>query len=244
MAEQKIYKAIVGVMRDIGAIGKDQTNTFDKYKFRGIDDVYNALQPALVKNGVFSAPNLLELNQEDRVSRKGDSMIYTSVKVEYTFFADDGSYIKVVVPGEAADRSDKSINKAMSAAYKYACFQTFCIPTEEMKDADAESPEVGKKAEGTVKPKKNAPVQSKDDMNKPITKEQIAEIEAECKRIGDSIASMEQRNGRKITSLTRIQAEATLRVLRGRPSAAPVDMSVAENSELPWEDAQVSLNEL
>ena len=39
------------------------------------------------------------------------------------------------------DRSDKSTNKAMSAAFKYACFQTFCIPTEEMRDADAESPQ-------------------------------------------------------------------------------------------------------
>ena len=34
------------------------------------------------------------------------------------------------------------VNKAMSVAYKYACFQVFCIPTEEMHDPDAECHEV------------------------------------------------------------------------------------------------------
>ena len=37
------------------------------------------------------------------------------------------------------DSGDKATNKAMAIAFKYACFQVFCIPTEEMKDPDAES---------------------------------------------------------------------------------------------------------
>jgi hypothetical protein len=41
------------------------------------------------------------------------------------------------------DSADKSSNKAMAVAFKYACFQVFCIPTEEMAkdDPDAYSPE-------------------------------------------------------------------------------------------------------
>jgi hypothetical protein len=35
------------------------------------------------------------------------------------------------------DSGDKATNKAMSAAYKYACFQAFSIPTESDNDADA-----------------------------------------------------------------------------------------------------------
>jgi hypothetical protein len=35
------------------------------------------------------------------------------------------------------DSGDKATNKAMSAAYKYAALQTFCIPTEGDNDADA-----------------------------------------------------------------------------------------------------------
>lgn len=143
--ESKIYSAIVATMKDVGAIGKKDKNNFDGYMFRGIDAVYNSLQPAMVKNGIFVIPELQEIEQTDRTSRKGEPMIHTRVTVKYSFFAEDGSSVTAVVPGEAMDRSDKSANKAMSAAYKYACFQTFSIPTEEFKDADSESPEAGTK---------------------------------------------------------------------------------------------------
>lgn len=139
-----IYRQIPKVMAAVGAIKKGQENKFDHYKFRGIDDVYNALQPALVAHGVFPVPKLLEITQTDRKSRKGESMIHTLAKVQYTFYAEDGSFVEVVAPGEAADRSDKSANKAIAAAFKYAMFQLFCIPTEEQArdDADNATPEV------------------------------------------------------------------------------------------------------
>ena len=43
--------------------------------------------------------------------------------------------------GEGMDSGDKATNKAMAIAFKYACFQVFCIPTEEMKDPDEETPD-------------------------------------------------------------------------------------------------------
>lgn len=142
-----IFEAINGVMRDVGAVGKTQENTFDKYKFRGIDAVMNALYPAMTKNKVFVTPTVLDMQREERASRDGKTMMYTVLTVKYTFYTEDGSSVDCVVVGEAMDRSDKSTNKAMSAAFKYACFQTFCIPTDEMQDADMESPEIGRKVE-------------------------------------------------------------------------------------------------
>jgi hypothetical protein len=53
----------------------------------------------------------------------------------------DGSSIEVVTVGEAMDSGDKSCNKAMSTAQKYAIFQVFAIPTEELKDSDDDSPD-------------------------------------------------------------------------------------------------------
>lgn len=141
MSEAKIYSAICGVMEDVGAVKKTDENTFDHYKYRGIDAVMNALQPAMIKNHIFVVPQVLEQIREDRMSRKGEPMIYSVTKVLYKFTADDGSYVEAVVIGEAMDRGDKSMNKAMSAAFKYACFQTFCIPTEEMIDSEKDSPE-------------------------------------------------------------------------------------------------------
>lgn len=147
MAEGKIYKAISATMKDIGVVGKGDSNDFDHYKYRGIDAVMNALNPAMIKNGIFVAPTVIDSKREERQGKNGTLMMYSVITVKYTFYADDGSSVECVVVGEAMDRSDKSTNKAMSAAFKYACFQTFCIPTEEMIDTESESLEMGAKTD-------------------------------------------------------------------------------------------------
>lgn len=143
----KIYQAIPKIMSEIGAIGKERRNTTQGagYAFRGIDDVYNAIQPALIKYGVFFTPNVLEHTREERASRSGGHLIYTILKVEYSFYADDGSSFKTIVIGEAMDSGDKSANKAMSAALKYALLQVFCVPTEGAIDTENFSPEISSK---------------------------------------------------------------------------------------------------
>lgn len=141
MENAKIFSAICGVMADIGAVKKTDRNEYDKYMYRGIDAVMNALQPAMIKHHVFVTPEVIDQKREDRLSRKGEPLIYSVTTVRYTFYTDDGSSVSALVMGEAMDRSDKSMNKAMSAAFKYACFQTFCIPTEEMIDSEKDSPE-------------------------------------------------------------------------------------------------------
>jgi len=40
------------------------------------------------------------------------------------------------------DSGDKATNKAMAVAHKYCLFQAFCLPTEETKDTDADTPDV------------------------------------------------------------------------------------------------------
>ena len=143
MAEEKepmIYKAISAVMEDVGAVGKDSVNKQQGFKFRGIDAVMNALNPALVKNKVFVIPEVLEQHREERTTSKSALLIYSICKVKYTFFTTDGSSVCATVIGEGMDSGDKATNKAMSIAFKYACFQVFCIPTEELlEDPDKES---------------------------------------------------------------------------------------------------------
>lgn len=142
MAEQMIYKAISKTMQDVGVVGKDDFNQMQKFKFRGIDAVMNALNPAMIKNGIFVVPQVLEQTREDRVTTKGANLIYSICRIKYTFYAEDGSFVEAITVGEGMDSGDKATNKAMAIAFKYACFQVFCIPTEEMKDPDAECHEV------------------------------------------------------------------------------------------------------
>lgn len=138
MMENKIYEVIPKIINEIGAVGKNQKNTQQGFMFRGIDAVMNAINPALVKYKVFIVPQMLEHIREERISNKGNNLIYSICKIKYTFFAEDGSYIEAITVGEGMDSGDKATNKAMAIAFKYACFQVFCIPTEEMKDPDAE----------------------------------------------------------------------------------------------------------
>lgn len=138
MENGKIYEAISNVMAEIGAIGKDKKNQQQGFMYRGIDDVMNALQPALVKNKVFIAPEVVSENREERQTQKGGVMFSVRLEISYKFYTIDGSFIETKVIGEAMDSGDKATNKAMSIGYKYACFQVFCIPTEEMLDPDAE----------------------------------------------------------------------------------------------------------
>jgi len=146
MATQaKIYAAMAGVMNDMVAIGKDKKNQAQGFNYRGIDDAYNALQPIMAKNGVFNTPEVIEKWREERTNAKGTILAFTVLRMKYTFYADDGSSVYCIVEGEGMDSGDKSSNKAMAIAHKYALMQTFCVPTEITDDPDQHVHEVGPK---------------------------------------------------------------------------------------------------
>ena len=141
-----VYKAINAVQAELSKIGitKDGRNTQGKgYNFRGIDQVYNTLSPLLSKYGLCILPRVIKSEQTERTSSNGNALIYSYVTMEFDLVcAEDGSKHTVCTVGEAFDSGDKSRNKAMSAAYKYAAFQAFAIPTEGDNDADAHTHEV------------------------------------------------------------------------------------------------------
>lgn len=149
MSDKKVYESIAKVTELLSksGISKDRKNDQQGYKFRGIDDVYNALAPVLAEAKLCVLPNVLERECVERQTAKGNAIFYVTVKVDFAFVsAEDGSTHSVVTYGEAMDSGDKATNKAMSAAYKYAAMQAFCIPTEGDNDADAQTHEVRPKS--------------------------------------------------------------------------------------------------
>lgn len=136
--------AVQGALAKVG-IGKNRQNNSPggNYAFRGIDDVYNALAPLLAENGLCILPRMLSREVVERRSAKGNALFYVTVEAEFDFVAsEDGSIHTIRTFGEAMDSGDKATNKAMSAAYKYAAFMAFAIPTEGDNDADATTHEV------------------------------------------------------------------------------------------------------
>jgi hypothetical protein len=134
----KIADSVCNIIQDIGAVEKDQVNSHQKYKFRGIDQAMAALQPLLVKHNVVLAPTYSEFT--NLPLEKGS---FVSVKLSLRLIStQDGSGMLVETYGTGTDFGDKALYKAMSGAFKYAVFQTFCIPTEEAKDPEVDSHEV------------------------------------------------------------------------------------------------------
>lgn len=133
--EPKIFKALADVNRKLEGITKDRVNTDQKFRFRGIDDVYNMLHPLLAAAGLITPPIVLDRIDGERATRNGGSMAHVKLKVRYKFIAEDGSSLTVgPVWGEALDTSDKASNKALAFAQKYIMLQTFTIPTEDTRE--------------------------------------------------------------------------------------------------------------
>lgn len=149
-----VYKAIAAIQEELSRVGisKDGVNQQQNYRFRGIDQVYSALSPLLAKHGLCFLPRMVDCSRSERVSMKPgynggppkeSVLFYVTVTAEFDFVAvEDGSTHTVRTYGEAMDSGDKATNKAMSAAYKYAAFMAFAIPTEGDNDADATTHEI------------------------------------------------------------------------------------------------------
>lgn len=136
---KKIYEAIPAIMDEIGHIGKDKKNQQQGFMFRGIDQVMNTMKPLLAKHGVFVVPEVTDRQREERTTKSGSNLIYSILTVRYHFCASDGSEVVATTVGEGMDSADKASNKAMAIAFKYACFQVFCIPTEEIAKDDPDN---------------------------------------------------------------------------------------------------------
>ena len=188
--------------------------------YRGVDDVMNALNPAFIKHKLLMVPEVVSQKREERQTANGKNIIYSVLSVKYTFYAEDGSSIYTIVPGEGMDSGDKASNKAMSSAFKYACFQTFCIPTEEMKDPDAETPPP------------STPVYATDQMRDTFL--------AECKRIGKPAKVILKIIGApSLAELTVKQFETAMMNFKKTPSAPtspPANVPDKADEGLPWNE--------
>lgn len=192
-----ILAAMNAVQNEIiekGGIGKDRKtdskNADYKYNYRGIDDMYNALSPILAKHQVTCMPNIEASQVASYLDQYGKITFKTFVLVRYTFFsAIDGSYIEVVMAGEAQDKGDKGISKALSMAQKYLFIQTFAIPTNTDHDPDRYTSEA-------VQPKNNH-----------------AQHQAQQRGQGERLASLEYKN--KVDELMRPYNNRLAHVIKG-----------------------------
>lgn len=136
-----IHERMVAIVGEMPAIGKDQTNQQQNFKFRGIDDVIAELSVLLFKHGVYYTPRVLARETAERTTSKGNSLYVCCLHVEFTFHGLTGDEVVASAWGEGSDSGDKATSKAHTMAQKTALVECFNVRTRDSADPDAETPE-------------------------------------------------------------------------------------------------------
>lgn len=222
-----VYTAIASVMAEIGETGisKGRKNDQQGYAFRGIDDVYNALAPILSKHSLCLLPYVRTRDVTERQTQRGGVLFYVTVHVDFALVsAKDGSSHIISVVGEAMDSGDKATNKAMSAAYKYACMQAFCIPTEGDNDADKTThTDIKPKAEKATRPQVQTPFGQVDapDTTATLGADELATITKLATEAGVDLQKIADAYGvPKIEAVPKINTANIISKLQGKIAEA------------------------
>ena len=127
----QIYADLAKVMRSVDHVGKGDFNSHQKFNFRGIDGVLNAVGPALREHNVVVYPRLHDVTYEEVKTSGGKASTACRVVVDYIFASVDGSTVETRVAAESWDTGDKAMPKAMSVAMRTALIQALALPTDE-----------------------------------------------------------------------------------------------------------------
>lgn len=131
MEKQLIYGKVAKVMAEIAPIAKGRKSESLSYKYRGVDELMNAVSPLVTKHGIFpTTSSIVDILYEPVTSKNGGGGTHIIRRYTFRFNAEDGSYVETTTDGEAIDYGDKASNKAYSVAYREAMFKMFVIPFE------------------------------------------------------------------------------------------------------------------
>ena len=127
----KIHAALVAIQADIGSVEKGRKNTQQGYAYRGIDDLYAAVQVVMATHNVHAhCASIVDGPITERAVGNGKIWYHQQDKFLIRFVhAEDESYVDHWCKGEATDNGDKLSGKVTSYAYKNALITKFLIPT-------------------------------------------------------------------------------------------------------------------
>ena len=146
-------QSITEVMRLVQAVAKSQYNEHNKYNFRGVDAVYNAVGPALRQVGAVVLPDVVKVKRRETKTSGGKDTMETMVKVRIRWFGTDGGEPETTMMwAESLESSDKGLAQAISVAMRTYFINTLVIPT-----GDTDPDEQPHEERGPAQPRQRAP---------------------------------------------------------------------------------------
>jgi hypothetical protein len=153
-AVPEVYAAVMAVMAAVTNVPKSGVGPREHggYSYRKLDDAVDAVGAAFREHALMvqSTVRNVDYTEYEREGRNGVTRWNRcTLTIQYRFTSlVDGSFLEFEAIGQGLDSSDKSSNKAMSGALKYALSQAFMLATGEL-DPDGETPQVtGRPVEG------------------------------------------------------------------------------------------------
>lgn len=132
---ENVYEALVNVAAEVRPVAKGrEASGGDRYKFRGIDDVMNAVHESMARNGVLPIPTdppggitfePVARGQHGKVWR------HYSVRTLWTFHGPNGTTLQTEVVSEALNNEDKGLGIARSYGLKDLILRTLTLPTDD-----------------------------------------------------------------------------------------------------------------
>jgi hypothetical protein len=146
-----IAKAVIGVMKAIGTLGKDnkRNDAGARYDYASIDDFIQHVRGHCADEGLFIIPNEARDAETQEVTKKdGKSAVMWNARFAFTLAHESGEsygpiYKGVSVPATGA----QSAGSAQSYALKQFMRGLFLIPTGDADDPDKSGIEIASKGE-------------------------------------------------------------------------------------------------
>lgn len=151
-ANAKLFTKIAAVMGSARKLAKDGHNKYDNYDYVTADKIATHIGSELAAQGVAFLPSVISSELLDYQTKNGSISTRCIVRMQMTFACTEtGATWTSNWDGEAIDRSDKSMNKAIVSAVKYFLNKTFLLAGGKEDDADAESPTVEREPQAKAK---------------------------------------------------------------------------------------------
>ena len=160
-APANIDEAMVAIYGETGYVQKRDGGKLG-YTYAGIGDIIYEIRPSMLKYGVtMRTVGIRNVTREVFETSKGGRMNRTTLEAVVRFtHGPSGTFVDCEAIGEGMDTGDKSSNKAMTGAFKYALLQGFAIETgDDPDDTSSKEQERGAPPSPAAKPQA-APVQA------------------------------------------------------------------------------------
>lgn len=130
--DMNIHERLHAIMTQVGVVGKDGTNSFQKYKYASEASYLRALRPLLSEYRVAVVPNVKTMMHDPNK----ENLLHLLVEFTFVNIDDPSDTVVATMMSSGADTGDKAIYKAITGAKKYILANTFMTETGDDAEAD------------------------------------------------------------------------------------------------------------